>query len=176
MSSCTTKTVKPFLGLPLSDLQTWCTSHGLPKHRATQAFQHIYRHNHIDWNSCSTFDKTTRNLFTDHWPLDVGELVDEKKSDDGTIKWIWAHGSAKIESVLISEPERKTLCVSCQVGCSLSCTFCHTGTQKLLRNLTRSEIIAQMVAARHRLDRLGKRLAITNVVFMGQGEPLYNFR
>ena len=95
---------------------------------------------------------------------------------DGTIKWIWAHGTAKIESVLISEPERKTLCVSCQVGCSLSCTFCHTGTQKLLRNLTRSEIIAQLVAARHRLDRLGKRLAITNVVFMGQGEPLYNFR
>ena len=120
------------------------------------------------------------------------EIVAEQISTDGTRKWLLrlapdADGRRhEVETVYIPEEDRGTLCISSQVGCTLSCTFCHTGTQTLVRNLTAGEIVAQVLIARDRLDEWPDRLAanpappasgryITNVVLMGMGEPLYNF-
>jgi len=127
--------------------------------------------------------------------LDLPEIVEEQVSSDGTRKWLLRlspthqnEKAAEIECVYIPESDRGTLCVSSQVGCTLNCSFCHTGTQKLVRNLTAQEIIGQIMVARRRLgdfpglerptDGLvptgeGAR-AVSNIVFMGMGEPLYN--
>jgi 23S rRNA (adenine2503-C2)-methyltransferase len=95
-------------------------------------------------------------------------------SSDGTEKWLLSfNDSQQIETVYIPEEDRGTLCVSSQVGCSLSCPFCHTGTQKLVRNLTTSEIVEQVTFARSEVQAKGQRL--TNIVLMGMGEPLYNY-
>src|SRR6202521_160112 len=116
------------------------------------------------------------------------EVVAEQVSNDGTRKWLLRLPSVdsvekahEVECVYIPETDRGTLCVSSQVGCTLNCSFCHTGTQRLVRNLTSGEIVGQIMVARDRLndwaDRetpTGSRL-ITNVVMMGMGEPLYNF-
>ena len=111
--------------------------------------------------------------------LDVAQA---QYSDDGTRKWLFRlHDGHEIETVYIPEADRGTLCVSSQVGCTLACRFCHTGTQKLVRNLTAAEITGQLVAARDALEdwptgntsNSGAR-KITNIVLMGMGEPLYN--
>jgi 23S rRNA (adenine2503-C2)-methyltransferase len=106
-------------------------------------------------------------------------IVTEQISSDGTRKWLLSGGpGVEFETVLIPEEDRGTLCVSSQVGCTLNCRFCHTGTQKLVRNLTPYEIVGQLMVAR---DALGdwpstkENRRITNVVMMGMGEPLYNF-
>ena len=106
------------------------------------------------------------------------EIVTEQISNDGTRKWLLRAGPGiEFETVFIPEPGRGTLCVSSQVGCTLNCRFCHTGTQKLVRNLTPAEIVGQLMVARDALGDWpstgGRR--ITNVVMMGMGEPLYNF-
>ena len=101
-------------------------------------------------------------------------VVDHHLSRDGTEKWLLAFGDgARVETVFIPEPDRGTLCVSSQVGCSLSCPFCHTGTQRLSRNLLAAEIVEQVTFARADLNTRSKR--VTNVVLMGMGEPLYNY-
>ena len=134
------------------------------------------------------------------WPsiitLTRPQVVEEQVSIDGTRKWLIRMApvdrldkGAEVECVYIPESDRGTLCVSSQVGCTLNCTFCHTGTQKLVRNLTTQEIVAQLVVAREMLGDFpgltppdnglipsgeGVR-AVSNIVFMGMGEPLYNF-
>jgi 23S rRNA (adenine2503-C2)-methyltransferase len=105
-------------------------------------------------------------------------VVTEQVSNDGTRKWLLRGGTQEFETVFIPEPGRGTLCVSSQVGCTLNCRFCHTGTQKLVRNLTAAEVVGQVMIARDALNDWpstaeGRRL--TNVVMMGMGEPLYNF-
>ncbi|MBF0455487.1 MAG: 23S rRNA (adenine(2503)-C(2))-methyltransferase RlmN [Magnetococcales bacterium] len=98
----------------------------------------------------------------------------QQLSSDGTIKWLLSFtDNQQVETVYIPEEERGTLCISSQVGCSLSCPFCHTGTQKLARNLTTSEIVEQVTFARAQVEAGGQRL--TNIVLMGMGEPLYNY-
>ena len=114
-----------------------------------------------------------------HFSLARPELVTEQISNDGTRKWLLRTGPGiEFETVFIPEPGRGTLCVSSQVGCTLNCRFCHTGTQKLVRNLTPAEIVGQVMLARDRLGdwpSTGENRRITNVVMMGMGEPLYNF-
>lgn len=102
------------------------------------------------------------------------EVLTHQVSQDGTEKWLLAMADgARIETVYIPDPDRGTLCVSSQVGCSLSCSFCYTGTQPLSRNLEAAEIVEQVTFARSELAQRGQR--ITNVVLMGMGEPLYNY-
>ena len=107
------------------------------------------------------------------------EIVTEQISEDGTRKWLLRTAPGiEFETVYIPEEDRGTLCVSSQVGCTLTCRFCHTGTQKLVRNLTPYEIVGQLMVARDALNdwpSTGENRRITNVVMMGMGEPLYNF-
>jgi 23S rRNA (adenine2503-C2)-methyltransferase len=136
----------------------------------------------------TSISKEMRAQLVQHFTVDRPEVVAEQISNDGTRKWLLRLPSGdsfqkahEVECVYIPETDRGTLCVSSQVGCTLNCAFCHTGTQRLVRNLTAGEIAGQVMVARDRLndwaDRetpLGNRL-ITNIVMMGMGEPLYNF-
>jgi 23S rRNA (adenine2503-C2)-methyltransferase len=136
--------------------------------------------------------KDVRAVLDRHFTLARPEVVVEQVSSDGTRKWLLrlapdARGSRhEVEAVYIPEQDRGTLCISSQIGCTLTCSFCHTGTQKLVRNLTPGEIVGQVLIARDRLGEWPEALAaapappaggryITNVVLMGMGEPLYNF-
>ena len=128
-----------------------------------------------------------------HFTIARPEIVEEQVSDDGTRKWLFrfpprgAGRPVEIETVYIPEEGRGTLCISSQVGCTLTCSFCHTGTQKLVRNLTAEEILAQLLTARDRLGDFPDRdtpdgaivpaegRKVSNIVMMGMGEPLYNF-
>jgi 23S rRNA (adenine2503-C2)-methyltransferase len=138
----------------------------------------------------TTLSKELRADLDRHFTLARPEVVAEQISVDGTRKWLLRLPGEtdsrphEVECVYIPETDRGTLCISSQVGCTLTCTFCHTGTQRLVRNLTAGEIVGQVVLARDRLDdwqKIGvtgpeaeKRL-VSNVVMMGMGEPLYNF-
>ena len=105
------------------------------------------------------------------------QISDEQISKDGTKKWLLKfNDGSEVETVFIPDDERGTLCVSSQVGCTLNCTFCHTGTQRLVRNLTSQEIVSQVIIAKDSLSEWGQEpRQITNIVMMGMGEPLYNF-
>jgi 23S rRNA (adenine2503-C2)-methyltransferase len=147
--------------------------------RARQLWNWIYAHGVGDFASMTNLAKDFRRDMAERFTLDRPELVTEQISNDGTRKWLLRAGPGiEFETVFIPEPGRGTLCVSSQVGCTLNCRFCHTGTQKLVRNLTPAEIVGQVMLAR---DRLGdwpstaENRRITNVVMMGMGEPLYNF-
>jgi 23S rRNA (adenine2503-C2)-methyltransferase len=136
----------------------------------------------------TSISKEMRNQLEQHFTVARPEVAAEQVSNDGTRKWLLRLPSGdklekahEVECVYIPETDRGTLCVSSQVGCTLNCSFCHTGTQRLVRNLTAGEIVGQIMVARDRLndwaDRdtpSGGRL-VTNVVMMGMGEPLYNF-
>jgi 23S rRNA (adenine2503-C2)-methyltransferase len=157
------------------------------KMRVQQLWHWMYVRGAQTFGEMSNVSKDMRAELDRHFTVDRPEVVTEQISSDGTRKWLLrlpgdgvgrAHD---VECVYIPETERGTLCVSSQVGCTLNCSFCHTGTQRLVRNLTAGEIVGQVMVARDRLndwvDREtpnGNRL-VTNVVMMGMGEPLYNF-
>jgi 23S rRNA (adenine2503-C2)-methyltransferase len=144
-----------------------------------QLWNWIYVHGARDFSGMSNLAKDFRGQMEAHFTLSRLEVVSEQISSDGTRKWLLATAPGiEFETVYIPERERGTLCVSSQVGCTLNCRFCHTGTQKLVRNLTPDEIVGQLLVAR---DALGDWPStapgrkVTNVVMMGMGEPLYNF-
>jgi 23S rRNA (adenine2503-C2)-methyltransferase len=157
------------------------------KMRVQQLWHWMYVRGAQTFDEMSNVSKDMRAELNRHFTVDRPEVVTEQVSNDGTRKWLLrlpgdgvgrAH---EVECVYIPETDRGTLCVSSQVGCTLNCSFCHTGTQRLVRNLTAGEIVGQVMVARDRLndwiDREtpnGNRL-VTNVVMMGMGEPLYNF-
>ena len=162
--------------------------------RTAQVWHWIYHHGIRDFDAMLNVAKPVRARLSAAYTLDRPSIVTEQVSVDGTRKWLikmeptGPHDrGAEVECVYIPESDRGTLCVSSQVGCTLTCTFCHTGTQKLVRNLSTREIVAQLLVARDRLgdfpglipptDGLvpgpGNR-AVSNIVFMGMGEPLYN--
>ncbi len=147
--------------------------------RVRQLWNWIYVHGAKDFAAMTNLAKDFRALLGAHFTLARPEVVTEQISTDGTRKWLLRTGPGiEFETVFIPEPGRGTLCVSSQVGCTLNCRFCHTGTQKLVRNLTPAEIVGQLMIARDSLGDWpstapGRR--VTNVVMMGMGEPLYNF-
>ena len=148
--------------------------------RAGQVWGWVQHHGVTDFSAMSNIAKDTRAALADHFILERPQIIERQESADGTIKWLlrFAPG-VEAETVFIPEVGGGTgaLCVSSQVGCTLNCTFCHTGTQALVRNLTAAEIVAQVQVARDDLGEWhGERGArrLTNVVFMGMGEPLYN--
>ena len=147
--------------------------------RARQLWNWIYVHGARDFAAMSNLAKEFREQMAQTFTLGRPEVVTEQISQDGTRKWLLRTGPGiEFETVYIPEKDRGTLCVSSQVGCTLTCKFCHTGTQKLVRNLTPDEILGQVMVAR---DALGDWPStapgrkVTNVVMMGMGEPLYNF-
>ncbi len=147
--------------------------------RARQLWNWIYVHGARDFASMTNLAKDFRGRMAQSFTLARPEIVTEQISSDGTRKWLLRTGPGiEFESVFIPEPGRGTLCVSSQVGCTLNCRFCHTGTQKLVRNLTPSEILGQILIAKDSLGdwpSTGPDRRLTNVVMMGMGEPLYNF-
>jgi 23S rRNA (adenine2503-C2)-methyltransferase len=147
--------------------------------RARQLWNWIYVHGASDFAAMSNLAKDFRALLAENFSLSRPETVTEQISNDGTRKWLLRGAAgAEFEAVFIPEPGRGTLCVSSQVGCTLNCRFCHTGTQRLVRNLTPYEIAGQVMVARDALGdwpSTGEHRRLTNVVMMGMGEPLYNF-
>ena len=165
------------------------------KMRVQQIWHWLYVRGAQSFDQMTTVSKEMRAVLDAHYTLARPEVVAEQVSADGTRKWLLrlpgetlGERPHEVECVYIPESDRGTLCVSSQVGCTLTCSFCHTGTQRLVRNLTPGEIVGQIMVARDRLgDWLGAERAtgqglptggdrfVSNVVLMGMGEPLYNF-
>ncbi|CZT33446.1 23S rRNA (adenine(2503)-C(2))-methyltransferase RlmN [Rhizobium sp. 9140] len=163
------------------------------KMRVSQLWNWLYVRGVSDFDHMTNVSKDMRETLKRHFTIARPEIVEEQISTDGTRKWLLrfpARGAGRpveIETVYIPEEGRGTLCISSQVGCTLTCSFCHTGTQKLVRNLTAEEILAQLLLARDRLGDFPDRdtpagtiapaegRKVSNVVMMGMGEPLYNF-
>lgn len=165
------------LGLDLQAMEAFFVEIGEKPFRARQLLQWIHQYRVTDFAQMSNLSKTLREKLSDIAEIRVPELMHEHISKDGTRKWvIRMDGNNAIETVFIPEGGRGTLCVSSQVGCALTCTFCSTGQQGFNRNLTAAEIIAQLWIANQALDKdpKGNRV-VTNVVMMGMGEPLTNY-
>src|SRR6476469_2448080 len=156
------------------------------KMRVQQLWHWIYFRGFTSFNEMTSVSKDLRAALADRFTLARPEVVAEQVSVDGTRKWLLrlpgeveGERPHEVECVYIPDTERGTLCVSSQVGCTLNCSFCHTGTQRLVRNLTAGEIVGQVMVARDRLndwaDREDGTRRVTNIVMMGMGEPLYNF-
>ncbi len=150
--------------------------------RANQLWNAMYVQGATGFEAITTLAKPLRAEFADKFSMTRPQVVEAQVSSDGTRKWLIRFGpGVEIETVFIPDEDRGTLCISSQVGCTLTCRFCHTGTQKLVRNLTASEIVSQVLVARDdlrewpRAGRNSEERQITNIVMMGMGEPLYNF-
>jgi 23S rRNA (adenine2503-C2)-methyltransferase len=190
---------KPSLaGLDRAALAKALTAIGVPagesRMRVSQLWHWLYFRGARDFAAMTSVSKTLRSALAARYTLARPEIVAEQVSSDGTRKWLLrvapeqaGEKPHEIETVYIPEADRGTLCVSSQIGCTLTCSFCHTGTQRLVRNLSAAEIVGQVMVARDRLGEWpgaarpdgailpeGARM-ISNIVFMGMGEPLYNF-
>ncbi|MEL6520316.1 MAG: 23S rRNA (adenine(2503)-C(2))-methyltransferase RlmN [Pseudomonadota bacterium] len=176
------------VGLTRDQLRDVLIAAGTPekqaKMRVGQVWQWIYQKGVRSFDEMTNLAKPYRALLAEQFEIAVPEVVSRQVSADGTRKYlVRIAGGHEVETVYIPEDDRGTLCISSQVGCTLTCSFCHTGTQKLVRNLTPGEIVGQIMLAR---DDLGEwpepgrhpkdetRL-LSNIVLMGMGEPLYNF-
>ena len=175
------------VGLTRAQMRDVLIEHGTPekqaKMRVGQIWQWIYEKGVRDFAVMSNLAKTYRAELAEHFVIEVPEVVSKQVSLDRTRKYLMRiAGGHEVETVYIPEEDRGTLCISSQVGCTLTCSFCHTGTQKLVRNLTTAEIIGQVLVARDDLGEWPEQGApknetrlLSNIVLMGMGEPLYNF-
>ncbi len=170
---------KPLLGLSRDALRAELEALGLPAFRAKQLWHWIYHRGVSDFHEMTTLAKGVRQQLAAHFVIPRAEVTREHVSEDGTVKWLLRFPDGReVETVYIPDRDRGTLCVSSQIGCTLTCAFCHTGTQKLVRNLDSAEILAQVLQCRDYLGEWpspkdGRRLS--NIVMMGMGEPLYNY-
>ena len=169
----------PLLGLSQTELEEAITALQLPRFRARQLWRWVWRHGVTEFSDMTDLGKPVQSLLAQHFHADRPAVSRRQDSSDGTIKWLLRlHDGHEIEAVYIPDADRGTLCISSQVGCTLTCTFCHTGTQRLVRNLSVAEICGQILLA---MDELGDWPAgkpdrrLTNIVLMGMGEPLYNY-
>ena len=175
------------VGLTREALRDVLIEHGTPekqaKMRMGQIWQWMYEKGVRSFDEMTNLSKSYRVELAEKFVVEVPEVVTRQISDDGTRKYlVRIAGGHEVEVVYIPETDRGTLCISSQVGCTLTCSFCHTGTQKLVRNLTAGEIIGQVMIARDDLGEwpeIGARNSesrlLSNIVLMGMGEPLYNF-
>lgn len=166
------------LGLSQGDLERFFSARDEKPFRARQVLQWIYQRGVDDFDAMTDLSKSLRAVLNNEAEIVPLEVQARHDSKDGTIKWLFSSGYGQaVETVFIPEPARGTLCISSQVGCALDCSFCATGAQGFNRNLTSAEIIGQV---RHAIQELPRRAngepAVTNVVFMGMGEPLANYR
>ena len=172
---------RSLMGLPRGQLSEALSILNIPENqknmRLNQVWGWLYNKGSKSIDEMTTLSLDLRKELENHFDLSRPLISEDQISEDGTRKWLlkFKDGS-EVETVFIPDNDRGTLCVSSQVGCTLNCTFCHTGTQKLVRNLTAQEIIAQVVVAKDCLNEWNPEpRQITNIVMMGMGEPLYNF-
>ena len=166
------------LGLDRQALEAFFSRIGEKPFRARQLMQWIYHRGVTGFDAMTDLGKGLRLKLGECAEIRLPEVVEEQLSGDGTRKWLLrVDAGNSIETVFIPEPDRGTLCVSSQVGCAMACTFCATGKQGFNRNLSSAEIIAQVWLANQRLGAVpGVQRAITNIVLMGMGEPLANYK
>ena len=166
------------LGMPRHTLLNFFESIGEKPFRAKQVMQWIHQYGVHDFDEMSNISKVLRSKLKEISVISGPEIIYQDVSSDGTRKWVMKlPGGSSVETVLIPEGNRGTLCISSQVGCTLDCRFCSTGKQGFNRNLSSAEIVGQIwnaLASFEDIDRVNDR-PITNVVFMGMGEPLFNF-
>jgi 23S rRNA (adenine2503-C2)-methyltransferase len=144
--------------------------------RSKQIWQSVYKKGLFQIKSLTTLPLELRNKLNSLISLQIPKIINTQTSSDGTIKWlIKLFDGNEVECVYIPEKTRATLCISSQVGCTLNCRFCHTGTQRLVKNLNFSEIINQVMIAKEQIDDWSEQKKITNIVLMGMGEPFYNY-
>ncbi|MQY42014.1 23S rRNA (adenine(2503)-C(2))-methyltransferase RlmN [Epibacterium sp. SM1969] len=175
------------VGMTRPQMRDALIEHGTPekqaKMRVGQIWQWIYQWGKRDFADMTNLAKAYRAQLEEVFEIRVPEVVSKLVSTDGTRKYlVRIAGGHEVEVVYIPEDDRGTLCISSQVGCTLTCSFCHTGTQKLVRNLTPAEIVGQVMMARDDLEEwpvpgapTEKTRLLSNIVLMGMGEPLYNF-
>jgi 23S rRNA (adenine2503-C2)-methyltransferase len=166
------------LGMPQGELEALFADLGEKPYRARQLLQWMYQRGVTDFDAMTDLSKSLRAKLVERATIALPRVDSQHESSDGTVKWLFASGSGqRVEAVYIPEPARGTLCISSQVGCALDCAFCATGAQGFNRNLTAAEIIGQVWHANAVLPRRPNgETAVTNVVFMGMGEPLANYR
>ena len=169
--------LRPFFGLDKDMLVKALAEAGEPAFRATQLMQWVYQRGVTDPAQMTDISKVLRGKLESWLPIEVPKVEREQRSEDGTIKWVLQiAGGQAVETVYIPEADRGTLCISSQAGCALDCSFCSTAQQGFSRNLSASEIIGQVWFAHHALNAFGVvPRPISNVVFMGMGEPLANY-
>lgn len=166
------------IGLSREEIGDRFLSLGLQKFRSGQVWHWLYHKGATSFEEMTTLSKKVRVQLGKIFSIKRPTVSEKQTSADGTIKWLLQfEDGAKAETVFIPEEDRGTLCISSQVGCTLNCSFCHTGTQKLVRNLSSSELVGQILIAFDELSawpsaQIGRPL--TNIVLMGMGEPLYN--
>ncbi|MGR3839429.1 MAG: 23S rRNA (adenine(2503)-C(2))-methyltransferase RlmN [Cognatishimia sp.] len=175
------------VGLTRDQLRAVLIENGTPekqaKMRVGQIWQWIYQWGVRDFHAMTNLAKAYRADLDEKFTIQIPEVVSKQVSTDGTRKYlVRIAGGHEVEVVYIPEDDRGTLCISSQVGCTLTCSFCHTGTQKLVRNLTAAEIVGQIMMARDDLEEWptpgapkDETRLLSNIVLMGMGEPLYNF-
>lgn len=185
------------IGLSREALSEALAAAGVPdrqrRMRVSQLWHWLYVRGVSEFDAMRNISKVLRQKLAERFTIERPRIIEEQVSEDGTRKWLLQFASrgagkpVEVETVYIPEEGRGTLCISSQVGCTLTCTFCHTGTQKLVRNLTAGEILAQLLVARDRLGDFPDRdtpdgaivpaegRKVSNIVMMGMGEPLYNF-
>ncbi len=174
------------IGMTRADLAEALQGIGVPERqvrmRTSQLWKWLYTHGVTSFDAMTNLSKGFRADLSSAFEIARPEVVTRQVSEDGTRKYLLRiAGGHEVEAVYIPEEDRGTLCISSQVGCTLTCTFCHTGTQKLVRNLTPAEIVGQILVCRDDLDewpvagqRPPDRRMLSNIVLMGMGEPLYN--
>ena len=167
------------LNFSFDELKTFCLNNDLPRFRATQIWRWMYCFGLQSFMEMNNISKSTRVFLNELSLISRPQISETKESVDGTIKWlIKLKDGSEVETVYIPQEDRGTVCLSSQVGCTLNCSFCHTGTQALVRNLTSGEIIGQLMVVMDHLNDWpsGKNFRkVTNVVMMGMGEPLLNY-
>lgn len=172
--------MKELIGLPQAELQQEIAELGEKPFRAKQLWQWLYNRGVIDFDKITPFSKELREKLKARYTITHPKIITEQTSCDKTRKWLMEFTDGKqVETVYIPESDRGAVCISTQVGCAMGCKFCHTGTQKMMRNLTAGEIVGQFMTAR---DSYGEwptptdeTRYLSNIVVMGMGEPLMNF-
>ena len=171
--------MKELIGLSKDELSAELAAIGEKPFRAKQLWQWIYFRGETDFDKMSNLSKDLRAKLKEHYLISRPKIVDEQISKDKTHKWLleFADGQ-RIETVYIPEEDRGAVCISTQVGCAVGCKFCHTGSQKITRNLTAGEIVAQFMVARDAYGEwpspTNETRYLSNIVVMGMGEPLHN--
>ncbi|HSD75024.1 MAG TPA: 23S rRNA (adenine(2503)-C(2))-methyltransferase RlmN [Steroidobacteraceae bacterium] len=182
MSTATPANIRTnLLGLKRAELEAFVVGLGAKPFRARQLMKWIYKRGVGDFAAMTDLARDFRARLEEQTEIRAPEIVTTQFSADGTRKWLLRAGAADdieqcIEMVFIPEPDRGTLCISSQVGCALDCSFCATAQQGFNRNLTAAEIVGQVWLANRELGYTGEERVVTNVVFMGMGEPLANYR
>ena len=171
------------IGLTRDELAERLQAVGVPddrlRMRAKQLWHWIYHRGAVEFGAMTTIGSALHAALAERYTLARPEVTTEQRASDGTRKWLLRFADGReVETVYIPEEDRGALCISSQVGCTLSCTFCHTGTQRMVRNLTAGEVVAQFLTARDAYGEWpsprGQRM-LSNIVMMGMGEPLFNY-